>query len=1506
MLNLGLIFFFQSSSAVIEEGSQTITGTVTWTNSDVHKVTGNITVKGVLEIDKGTVVQFDGNHTIYVDGVIYINGTNTEQVQLKSFNNNPAPGQWNGIKINSTGRGELKFAVITHAINGIYLDQGINSSITSTIIESCSQSAIICLGTNNTKIANNSISKNVVRGLQLNSSENTSVKFNTIQANREGINITGSKNNLLAYNSLSNRNKNAYDDGNNSNNWISNYYGDYTGIDNDGDYIGDNSDYSILGGNHTDLDPKTKIFNDKNSKTYATISKAVSNSVANQIIAVPAVTPKAGTQTLKQLGYYYDNVIISTSIGHNIIISGISANSVTVDGNSGYGFEVNGNYNLILSGVTIINCNYGIYIHSNADNSTINKVRVRNNLIGGYLDGVEDITIKRSWFEDNRGLAGLFGNNCKRLTLDKNYFNNSRNGLYLSDSNLNEITNNSCNSNERAGIRLNQSKYNVLNQNEMVSTLYTGLILINNSNHNSFFSNDYLNNNNGIKLNYSKYNFFNKSKIKASSNLGISIRGGADDNTFVGISGNDFQGFNIGIRINDSRNIMFRNSTVEHLTSLILWIDHNSSITFLNCKISEGGIAFQDDLSMMTVKYYLMVRVVNKTNAPLIDVAVNIYDNTTQLIAGKLTNINGEVPLVPCVSYIQNQTVKDFSSNNHIITANDTLSEKVGYINVSTTDPKIFVKQFKFNYIPIIRNADNLTAVEKELYSGVYNITNFENNKKLTWSIETNSSSWLQIDEVNQTIFGIPHNRDVGRPWVRLMVRDIDGDLADRNFTLAILNTPPEIITTNQISVYEDDEYFVDYNSTDDDGYYIGTGEFIFPPVNLTTWKHQTNATWLKFDNESGILNGTPQNDHVGTYNVEVSVDDGHGGSNKINFVLTVLNTPPEITSADITTAYKNEEYRSNYTSSDDGQGNITWEFRSNTDWLSMGNSTGVLNGTPALDDVGIWWVEIIVTDDHGGKTIRNFTLTVIDLNKPPSITPMTLPEAYVERLYSVQISATDPDTPIMDLSWKIGPETNASWLTINPQTGILSGTPKLRHLGWGWVNVTVNDSQGGTDFIKLRINVSLLPNTAPQLLTVLDEVTVEAFKLWDIIFEAEDDYTATEDLNWSLKTNADWLIINSSNGQVQGMPQPIHAGRYWVNVSVADEMGLVNFTNFTLIVKHTNKAPKLSNGGLRPLNGTDDTVFTFYVTYTDLDNDSGSVFVIIDNKSYAMKHTDKTYDQGVNYTYQTRLKPGKHTFYFEAKDAWGENAALDSGMPTPQTPFETNHVKEVVTVEFYEDPWFWITILVVIIIILCVVQFVLKPLAKRYPKLEFVNKVTLPDKINPMVIYQKKLEREQSGELGVLCPNCKSVVDEDASKCSECGERFTVIEYLCPHCQAEVKGSDLFCPKCGSKFDELDEEELIEEEPELDDPEEKDLEADEDDSDLVEDEKDEIDEQFEQDDTELDDDDEAEDEEFVEDKDNDIDEDNDDKQVEANDLDDDEPEDLNDSAEVENTKQDN
>ena len=325
ILNLGVLIITDNSLADIEVYPDTFTGSVTWSDS-VYIIKGDLVIAAndTLNIPKGTTIKFEGKFTIFVDGKLYINGTTHKPVSFKAMDPNPTPGLWNGIRINSTGKGNIQFAVISHAINGIYLNQSENFSITSTIVKQCSMAGVVCNSTNNITLVNNSFSENKRQGLKLISSNHTAIRYNTINANQDGLFLINSTNNTITKNSISNRVLNTYDDDAVGDNvWNLNYYGDYGGVDNDtiiGDYIGDNMNYGINGpGVNNDMNPKTKIFNNENIKTYANLTLAVKESTATMEIYVPAITPDAGSQTLNQTGYYYENIKINS---HDVTIIG--------------------------------------------------------------------------------------------------------------------------------------------------------------------------------------------------------------------------------------------------------------------------------------------------------------------------------------------------------------------------------------------------------------------------------------------------------------------------------------------------------------------------------------------------------------------------------------------------------------------------------------------------------------------------------------------------------------------------------------------------------------------------------------------------------------------------------------------------------------------------------------------------------------------------------------------------------------------------------------------------------------------------------------------------------------------------------------------------------------------------------------------------------------------------------------------------------------------------------
>lgn len=181
---------------------------------------------------------------------------------------------------------------------------------------------------------------------------------------------------------------------------------------------------------------------------------------------------------------------------------------------------------------------------------------------------------------------------------------------------------------------------------------------------------------------------------------------------------------------------------------------------------------------------------------------------------------------------------------------------------------------------PEINTIDLETCYEDEEYFVTYNATDPDSIGNLTWSIQTNCS-FLEIDEDTGVLSGLPTNSDVGIYWVKVTVRDNQSNQDHRYFNLTVknVNDDPEILSQDILLAVEDDPYYKDYKVDDID-----------PTNDKMIWEVHTNASFLKIDKDTGELTGTPTNDDVGWYWVNVTVSDGNGGEDYRAFELTVFN----------------------------------------------------------------------------------------------------------------------------------------------------------------------------------------------------------------------------------------------------------------------------------------------------------------------------------------------------------------------------------------------------------------------------------------------------------------------------------------------------------------------------------------------------------------------------------------------------------------------------------------
>lgn len=112
--------------------------------------------------------------------------------------------------------------------------------------------------------------------------------------------------------------------------------------------------------------------------------------------------------------------------------------------------------------------------------------------------------------------------------------------------------------------------------------------------------------------------------------------------------------------------------------------------------------------------------------------------------------------------------------------------------------------------------------------------------------------------------------------------------------------------------------------------------------------------------------------------------------------------------------------------------------------WLTFNAGTGLLSGTPANANVGDTTVTLRISD--GTVSVdQTFTLSVMNVNDAPVITSAPVLAVDEDAAYTYTLTAKDDDLgDIVTLSAPVLP----SWLTFDPGTGILSGTPTNEQVG--------------------------------------------------------------------------------------------------------------------------------------------------------------------------------------------------------------------------------------------------------------------------------------------------------------------------------------------------------------------------------------------------------------------------------------------------------------------------
>lgn len=372
-----------------------------------------------------------------------------------------------------------------------------------------------------------------------------------------------------------------------------------------------------------------------------------------------------------------------------------------------------------------------IYAH-NADNIVIKNFTVRD---GGT--GISLANSNHSYIGNNQAIYNQYGialNLVNDTVVENNNASNNTNyhGIYLYQSTNITIENNLCIDNKGDGIWLRgNSIYNVITENNLTRN-EKGIKLSENSDYNKIFTN--------------VIEFNNGSSPAAS---GLSIYASFGNFIYNNIILNNKYGLIWRDEVpssypNEISNCTIKDSLIEDITI------KNTYGTLLNTTFEKNSITYLDVSSILNVKWFLHINIVDYLGNPIQDANVKIEDNINgSYNQTYITNSGGYVHWIPITEYIEQDTSGDtigektYFTPHRIVVWNDTL---VGYAY-----PEPFINESKT--INIILYNGTLVEMEDNNWNmiSIPRIQSDTNLDVVLQSIEGryNSVQWYDASDIN-------------------------------------------------------------------------------------------------------------------------------------------------------------------------------------------------------------------------------------------------------------------------------------------------------------------------------------------------------------------------------------------------------------------------------------------------------------------------------------------------------------------------------------------------------------------------------------------------------------------------------------------------------------------------------------------------------------------------------------------------------------------------------------
>ncbi len=369
----------------------------------------------------------------------------------------------------------------------------------------------------------------------------------------------------------------------------------------------------------------------------------------------------------------------------------------------------------------------------------------------------------------------------------------------------------------------------------------------------------------------------------------------------------------------------------------------------------------------------------------------------------------------------------------------------------------------------------------------------------------------------------------------------------------------------------------------------------------------------LGIDPATGVIGGTIDSSasqtNGGVYTVTVTASDGAGGSVSTSFTYRVTNPVPTAVNDSATTSEDTPVTIAVLANDTDPDGDpLTVTAATSPDGSVTINANGTITFTPNPNFNGPTTITYTISDGQGGTATATVAINVTAVNDAP--TTVGLPNLFDidSAAVSVPIASAFTDLDGNSLTFSDGGTLAALGLTIDPVTGVISGTipanASTANGGIYTITITASDGQGGTATTSFTWTIS---NIAPDAVDDNANTAEDTAITFNVL--ANDTDPDNDPLRVVSASATNGSVAVNTDGTLTYTPTANFNGTATVTYLITDSNGGFSTATATIIVAPANDAPTAialparSNVDATALTGL--SVIDVSTSFDDLDRDT-------------------------------------------------------------------------------------------------------------------------------------------------------------------------------------------------------------------------------------------------------------------------------------------------------------